>query len=133
MVHEWACSFPSSVSFMLPRNLPSIHHLSNHPMCFLAGSLGTPASDDYPCQVSAQNPTLPPITTKLRPRPRTVTQLIPTSTNSLSSSGFTVTPTNVTHVTRYGFQVSGPLDWTPSPLIPSPCPERMWGVRDGGR
>ncbi|CAI9168354.1 unnamed protein product [Rangifer tarandus platyrhynchus] len=64
------------------------------------GSLGPPASDDYPCQISAQNPTLPPITTKLRPRPRTVTKLIPTSTNSLSSSGFTVIPTNVTHVTR---------------------------------
>ncbi|XP_043306740.1 triggering receptor expressed on myeloid cells 1 [Cervus elaphus] len=63
-------------------------------------SLGPPASDDYPCQTSVQNPTLPPITTKLRPRPRTVTQLILTSTNSLSSSGFIVTPTNVTHVTR---------------------------------
>lgn len=32
-------------------------------------------------------------------------------------------PTNVTDVTRYGFQVSGPLVWTPSPLIPSPCAE----------
>uniref|UniRef100_A0A8C2PGH1 Triggering receptor expressed on myeloid cells 1 n=1 Tax=Capra hircus TaxID=9925 RepID=A0A8C2PGH1_CAPHI len=97
-------------------------------------SLGTPDSDEYPCQISVQNPTLPPVTTKLRPRPRPrpVTQLVPTSADRLSSPGLTVTPTNVTHITRYGFQVSGPLDRTPSPLIPSPCAERVWGVRDGG-
>ncbi|XP_040105656.1 triggering receptor expressed on myeloid cells 1 [Oryx dammah] len=69
-------------------------------------SLGTPNSDEYPCQISAQNPTLPPVTTKLRPRPRPrptprpVTQLVPTSADRLSSPGFTVTPTNVTHITR---------------------------------
>ncbi|XP_055262315.1 triggering receptor expressed on myeloid cells 1 isoform X2 [Moschus berezovskii] len=65
-------------------------------------SLGTPGSDEHPCQISAQNPTLPPVTTKLRPRPRPrpVTQLIPTSAVRHSSPGFTVTPTNVTHVTR---------------------------------
>ena len=118
-------SFPSTVPFTVPLILPSIHHLSNHPMCFLADSLGTPASDEDPCQISVQNPTSPPITTKLRPRPRPrpkpVTQPIPTSADRLSSPGFTVTPTNVTHVTRYGFQVSGTLDRTPSPLIPSPC------------
>ncbi|KAI4531212.1 hypothetical protein MG293_019070 [Ovis ammon polii] len=65
-------------------------------------SLGTPDSDEYPCQISVQNPTLPPVTTKLhpRPRPRPVTQLVPTSADRLSSPGLTVTPTNVTHVTR---------------------------------
>nr|XP_005896502.1 PREDICTED: triggering receptor expressed on myeloid cells 1 [Bos mutus] len=67
-------------------------------------SLGTPASDEYPCQVSVQNPTPLPVTTKLRPRPRPrpkpVTQPIPTSADRLSSPGFTVTPTNVTHVNR---------------------------------
>lgn len=36
-------------------------------------------------------------------------------------------------VIRNGFQVSGPLVQTPSPLIPSPCAERMWLVRDGVR
>ncbi|XP_057556410.1 triggering receptor expressed on myeloid cells 1 [Hippopotamus amphibius kiboko] len=64
----------------------------------------TPASDENPIQISAQISTLPPITTenwsKLHPSPRTVTQPFSVSTASVSSPGLTVTPTNVTDVTR---------------------------------
>ncbi|XP_019490538.1 PREDICTED: triggering receptor expressed on myeloid cells 1 isoform X2 [Hipposideros armiger] len=93
----------------------------------------TPASDKNPSRGLAQISTLPPLTfntqSKLPTSPRTETPLLPMTTASLSSPGLEVNPTHKTDVIRYGFQVSGPLVCTRSPLVSSPCAERMWGVK----
>lgn len=142
MLHEWPCSFPSSAPFILPSIHPSIHPPSIHPsiihptihsMCLLADHSSTPASDKNPSRGLAQISTLPPLTyntrSKLPTSPRTETPLLPMTTASLSSPGLEVNPTHKTDVIRYGFQVSGPLVCTRSPLVSSPCAERMWGVK----
>ncbi|XP_044093177.1 triggering receptor expressed on myeloid cells 1 [Neovison vison] len=66
-------------------------------------------SDKNPTQNFVQISTFSPSTTKaqstLLTSPRTVTQLLPTSTADISSPGFGVNITNVTDITSYGFRV----------------------------